>query len=95
MENSRRLYVFFYDQVCHIPTNYVHSNFLTQLCADSLKRKVIVKILFMAPRMVYRSIINLLWSLMSKMSMTFQSVSYGPCSHTGVTCVAADFGGII
>ena len=30
------------------------------------------------------SIINLLWSLMSKMSTTFQSVSYGPCSRTGV-----------
>ena len=30
--------------------------------------KSIVKILFMAPRMVYCGIINLLWSLMSKMS---------------------------
>ena len=56
---------------------------------------IIVKILFMAPRMVYFSIINLLWSLMSKMSTTFRSVSYGPCSRTGVTCVASDFGGII
>ena len=53
---------------------------------------VIVKILFMAPRMVYCSIINLLWSLMSKISMMFRSVSYGPCSRTGVTCVASDFG---
>ena len=35
---------------------------------------VIVKILFMAPRMVYCSIINLLCSLMSKMSTTFRSV---------------------
>ena len=55
----------------------------------------IVKILFMAPRMAYCSIINLFWSLMSKLSTTFQSVSYGPCSRTGVTCVASDFGGII
>ena len=31
---------------------------------------------------------------MSK-STTFRSVSYGPCSCTGVTCVASDFGGII
>ena len=38
---------------------------------------------------------HLLWSLMSKMSTTFQSVSYGPCSRTGVTCVSSDFGGII
>jgi len=29
------------------------------------------------------------------MSTTFRSVSYGACSRTGVTCVAADFGGII
>ena len=29
---------------------------------------------------VHCSIINLLWSLMSKMSTTFRSVSYGPCS---------------
>ena len=36
---------------------------------------VIVNILFMAPRMVYCSVINLLWSLMSKMSTTFRSVS--------------------
>ena len=34
---------------------------------------------------------HLLWSLMSKMSTTFQSISYGPCSRTGVTCVASDF----
>ena len=32
---------------------------------------------------------------MLKMSMTFQSVSYGPCSRTGVARVASDFGGII
>ena len=38
---------------------------------------------------VHCSIINLLWSLMSK-SVTFRSVSYGPCSHTGVACVASD-----
>ena len=50
----------------------------------------IVNILFMAPRVVYCSIINLLWSIMSKMSMTFWSISYGPCSCTGVTCVASD-----
>ena len=25
----------------------------------------------------------------------FRSISYGPCSRTGVTCVASDFGGII
>ena len=31
---------------------------------------------------------------MSKLSTMFRSVSYGPCSHTGVTCVASDFGGI-
>ena len=40
----------------------------------------IVNILFMAPRMVYcnvTNVINLLWSLMSKLSTTFQSVSYG------------------
>ena len=36
----------------------------------------------MAPRIVYCNIINLLWSLMSKMSTTFRSVSYGPCSRT-------------
>jgi len=35
--------------------------------------------LFMAPRMVYCSIINLLLSLMSK-STTFRSLNYGPCS---------------
>ena len=29
---------------------------------------------------------------MSKMSTMFRSVSYGPCSRTGVTCVASDFG---
>ena len=34
-------------------------------------------------------------ALLSKMSTTFRSVSYGPCSRTGVTCVASDFGGII
>ena len=38
---------------------------------------------------VYCSTINLLWSLMSK-STTFRSISYGPCSRTGVTCVASD-----
>ena len=43
----------------------------------------------------YCSIINLLWSLKSKMSTTFRSVSYGPCSRTGVMCVASDFGRII
>ena len=32
---------------------------------------------------------------MSKLGTTFRSVSYGPCSRTGVTCVASDFGGII
>ena len=32
---------------------------------------------------------------MSKMSTMFRSVSYGPCSRTGVTCVVSDFGGII
>ena len=31
---------------------------------------------------------------MSKMSTTFRSVSHGPCSRTGVTSVASDFGGI-
>ena len=41
------------------------------------------------------NIINLLWSLKSKLSMTFLHVIYGPCSRTGVTCVASDFGGII
>ena len=56
---------------------------------------LLVNILFMAPRMLYCSIMNLLWSLMSKMSTTFLSVSYRPCSRTGVTCVASDFGGII
>ena len=35
-----------------------------------------MNILFMAPRMVYCSIINLLWSIMSKMSTTFRSISY-------------------
>ena len=54
----------------------------------------IVNILFMAPRMVYCSIINLLWSLKSKMSTTFL-VQYRPCSRTGVACVVSDFGGII
>ena len=49
--------------------------------------KEIVNILFMAPRMVYCRIINLLWSLLSKMSTMFRSVSYRPCSCTGVTCV--------
>ena len=44
---------------------------------------------------VYCSIINLLWSLMSKMSTTFRSVSYGPCSCTGVTCVASDLPNIL
>ena len=56
---------------------------------------VLVNILFMAPRMVYSSIINLVRSLMSKMSTTFRSVSYGPCSRTGVTSVASDFSRII
>ena len=28
------------------------------------------------------------------MGTTFRPVSYGPCSRTGVTCVASDFGGI-
>ena len=51
--------------------------------------------MFMAPTMVYCSVINIFWSLMSKMSTTFRSVSYGLCSCTGVTCVASDFGGII
>ena len=37
---------------------------------------------------VYCSIINLLWSLKSKMSTTFRPGIYGPCSRTGVTCVA-------
>ena len=37
-----------------------------------------VNILCMAPRMVYCSIINLLWSLMLKLSTTFRSVSYRP-----------------
>ena len=55
---------------------------------------LLVNILFMVPRMVYCSIINLIWSLVSKMSTTFRSVSYGPCSRTGVTCVASDFGRI-
>ena len=32
---------------------------------------------------------------MSKLSTMFRSISYGPCSHTGVTCVASDFGGNI
>ena len=32
---------------------------------------------------------------MSKMSTTFRSVSYRPCSRNGVTCVASDFGGVI
>ena len=41
--------------------------------------------------MVYCSVINLLWSLMSKLSTTFRPVIYGPCSRTGVTCVASDF----
>ena len=41
------------------------------------------------------SIIKLLWSLMSKMSTKFRSVSYRPYSRTGVTCVASDFGGMI
>ena len=41
---------------------------------------------------VYCSIINLLWSLMPKMSTMFRSVSNGPCSRTGVTWVASDFG---
>ena len=59
-----------------------------------MKTNNIVNILCMAPRMVYCSIINLLWSLMSKMSTTFRSVSYGPCSRTGFTCVASDFGEI-
>ena len=45
---------------------------------------MIVNILFMAPRMVYCSIINnLFWSLMLKIITTFRSVSYGPCSCTG------------
>ena len=56
-----------------------------------LTTQTLVNILLMAPRIVYCSIINLLWSLKSKMSMTFRSVSYGPCSRTGVTCVASDF----
>ena len=36
-------------------------------------------------------IIKLLWSLMSKRSTTFRSIDYGPCSRTGVMCVASDF----
>ena len=43
----------------------------------------LVNILFM----IYCSIINLLWSLMLKMSTTFRSVSYGPCLRTDVTPV--------
>ena len=56
---------------------------------------IIVNILFMAPRMVYCSMIDLLRSIFVKASTTFQCVSYGPCSRTDVTCVASDFGGII
>ena len=50
----------------------------------------IVNILFMAPRTVVCNIINLLWSLKLKLSTTFRPVIYGPCSRTGVTCVASD-----
>ena len=39
----------------------------------------------MAPRMVYFGIIYLLWSILSYMNTTFRSISYGPCSRTGVT----------
>ena len=39
---------------------------------------VIVNILFMAPRMVYFSMIYLLWSIIVEASTTFRPVDYGP-----------------
>ena len=42
---------------------------------------LIVNILFMAPRMVYCSIINLLWNLMSKVSTTFLYTSFIPYTY--------------
>ena len=41
-------------------------------------RLVIVNILFMAPRMVYFSMIYLLWSIIVEASTTFRPVVYGP-----------------
>ena len=55
---------------------------IVNVAAWSPSRVSIVNVLFMAPRMVYCSIINLLWSLMSKMSTMFQSVSYRLCSRS-------------
>ena len=40
----------------------------TQINCIIINKNKIVNILFMAPRMVYSSIINLLWSLMSYMN---------------------------
>ena len=39
---------------------------------------IIVNILFMAPRMVYFSMIYLLWSIFVEASTTFRPVDYGP-----------------
>ena len=55
----------------------------------------IVNILCMTPRMVYLSMIYLLWSIFAEASTTLRPVVYGPCSRTGVTCVASDLGGMI
>ena len=41
---------------------------LAHCCIDDICLPTIVNILFMAPRMVYCNIINLLWSLKSKLS---------------------------
>ena len=86
-------------QVCDTPqVKFVCSLHLKEHpfpCCKGTTHLLLVNILFMAIRMVYFSMINLLWRFMSKMSTTFRSVSYGPCSRTGVTCVASDFGGII
>ena len=51
--------------------------------------------MFIAPRMVYCSMITYFGALFVEARTTFRSVSYGTCSRTGVTCVASDFGRII
>ena len=88
------MYLFYNPHFTHCFTLLCNCFVSCGLSLENLSdEQVLVKILFMAPIMVYCSIINLLWRLMSK-STTFPSVSYGPCSRTGVTCVASDFGEI-
>ena len=52
---------------------------LINLCnIQTVIATTIVNILFMAPRMVYFSMIYLLWSILVEASTTFRPVDYGP-----------------